>query len=82
MIDQRLLPAEFHLLELEDPEGVALAIRDMAVRGAPAIGATAAFGMALAAQRSPAGDRGGLLRDLETPCFGQPVPLPSTWLGL
>jgi len=65
MIDQRLLPAEFRLLELEEVEDVAHAIRDMAVRGAPAIGATAAFGVALAAQRSMADDRDGLLRDLE-----------------
>jgi methylthioribose-1-phosphate isomerase len=37
----------------------------MAVRGAPAIGATAAFGMALAAQNSPAQTRDALLEDLE-----------------
>ena len=66
MIDQRLLPAELRLLELEEAEQVAQAIRDMAVRGAPAIGATAAFGMALAAWRSQADDRDGLLRDLES----------------
>ena len=65
LIDQRLLPAEFRFLELEEPEGVARAIREMAVRGAPAIGATAAFGMALAARRSPARSREGLLADLE-----------------
>jgi len=64
LIDQRLLPAEFRLLELETVAGVAQAIRDMAVRGAPAIGATAAFGLALAAQRSPAQDSQALLRDL------------------
>jgi len=65
MIDQRLLPAEFRLLELDEPEEVAQAIRDMAVRGAPAIGAAAAFGVALAASRSVADDCDGLLRDLE-----------------
>ncbi|RLC99464.1 MAG: S-methyl-5-thioribose-1-phosphate isomerase [Chloroflexi bacterium] len=64
MIDQRLLPAEFCLLELNDPEEVAWAIRDMSVRGAPAIGAAAAFGVALAASRSRATDSDGLLRDL------------------
>jgi len=64
LIDQRLLPAEFRLLELESVAGVAQAIRDMAVRGAPAIGATAAFGLALAAQHSPAQDSQALLRDL------------------
>jgi methylthioribose-1-phosphate isomerase len=52
MIDQRLLPAEFHTIYLETPEAVAEAIRDMAVRGAPAIGASAAFGLALAAHQA------------------------------
>ncbi len=65
LIDQRLLPAGFRLLELEEPEAVARAIRDMAVRGAPAIGATAGFGLALAARRSPARSREELLTDLE-----------------
>ncbi len=65
LIDQRLLPGEFRLLELDRPQQVADAIRDMAVRGAPAIGATAAFGLALAAQQSRAADRPALQRDLE-----------------
>jgi methylthioribose-1-phosphate isomerase len=45
-------------------EDVSGAIRDMVVRGAPAIGAAGAFGMAVAAQQSPADDRDGLLSDL------------------
>ncbi|MBN1180045.1 MAG: S-methyl-5-thioribose-1-phosphate isomerase [Anaerolineae bacterium] len=65
MIDQRLLPAEFCQIDLEDVAAVAQAIRDMAVRGAPAIGATAGFGMALAAHTSPADERDALLADLE-----------------
>jgi len=65
LIDQRVLPAEYRVLQLETPKEVAWAIRDMAVRGAPAIGAAAAFGLALAARRSPARDRAGLWRDLE-----------------
>jgi methylthioribose-1-phosphate isomerase len=65
LIDQRRLPHELVILECETPEAVAEAIRTMAVRGAPAIGAAAAFGMALAALRSPASDRAALLRDLE-----------------
>jgi methylthioribose-1-phosphate isomerase len=48
MIDQRLLPGRFEVLAYEDYRVVAQAIRDMVVRGAPAIGASAAFGMALA----------------------------------
>ncbi len=64
MIDQRLLPGEFVIAEFDSVEGVAASIRDMAVRGAPAIGATAAYGMALAAYAGPAQDRDGLLNDL------------------
>ncbi len=64
MIDQRLLPAQFEVLECESAGEVAEAIRDMAIRGAPAIGAAAAFGMALAARRSGATGRDALLSDL------------------
>jgi len=49
MIDQRLLPGRFEVIALASVQEVADAIRTMAVRGAPAIGASAAFGMALAA---------------------------------
>ena len=64
MIDQRLLPAEFAIASFGAVAAVAASIRDMVVRGAPAIGAAAAFGMALAAQHSPARDRASLLIDL------------------
>lgn len=49
LLDQRALPARETWLELRRPADVAAAIRDMAVRGAPAIGVAAAYGMALAA---------------------------------
>ena len=65
MIDQRLLPSKFRVLELEGSEEVAQAIREMAVRGAPAIGAAAAFGMALAARCNHAGGQNGVLNELE-----------------
>jgi len=65
MIDQRLLPAEFRLVEYESHREVAQAIRTMVIRGAPAIGAAAAFGMALAARESQAQDRERLLADLQ-----------------
>ena len=65
MIDQRLLPAEVKVVTFTDVAGVARAIREMYVRGAPAIGATAAFGMALAARASEAQDVPGLRADLE-----------------
>ena len=66
MIDQRLLPFELVVPEYRTYQEVAGAIRDMIVRGAPAIGAAAAFGMALAARQSDAADRLALLRDLES----------------
>ena len=51
MLDQRVLPGQETWLELRDADEVAASIRDMAVRGAPAIGIAAAYGMALAARR-------------------------------
>ena len=53
MIDQNKIPYEFALKEYTTYLEVAAAIRDMTVRGAPAIGAAGAFGMALAAVAAP-----------------------------
>lgn len=64
LIDQKRIPWEKTSVDLETYEAVAAAITDMTVRGAPAIGATAAFGMAIAAQQSMASDIDGLLADL------------------
>lgn len=50
LLDQRLLPTEVKYIECADWRCVASGIKDMVVRGAPAIGAAAAFGMALAAR--------------------------------
>ncbi len=50
LIDQTKIPEEFIILELSDYKDVAEAIRIMQVRGAPAIGVTAALGMALGAR--------------------------------
>jgi methylthioribose-1-phosphate isomerase len=52
MLDQRVLPGEEVYLDLESPQAVADAIRDMVVRGAPAIGISAAFGLALGAAQA------------------------------
>ncbi len=65
MIDQKRIPWEFALVDLYDVQAVARAIFDMTVRGAPAIGASAAFGMALAARQSKASTTSALLADLE-----------------
>ena len=54
MIDQRRLPAEQVMLRCRDHHEVAEAIREMAIRGAPAIGVAAALGLALGVRRSRA----------------------------
>ena len=54
LIDQRRLPQEYSVVAFGDHRDVARAIREMYIRGAPAIGAAAAFGMALAARGSSA----------------------------
>ena len=54
VLDQRALPGEERWLRCESVERVAEAIRSMAVRGAPAIGLAAAYGMALAHDRERA----------------------------
>ena len=56
VIDQSRLPFEFHTLDLHTLEDAAHAIQTMVVRGAPLIGATAAYGLALAL-REDASDR-------------------------
>jgi len=52
VIDQRFLPFSFQILELRTIDDVYMAIHNMAVRGAPLIGVTAAFGIYLALQNS------------------------------
>ena len=51
MIDQRILPATFMYLQYDSAVSVAEGIRSMVVRGAPAIGVAAAYGVALEAHR-------------------------------
>jgi len=66
MIDQRILPARFEVVSYRGHKEVAHAITDMVVRGAPAIGAAAAFGLALAGYESASTSTAGLLADLQT----------------
>lgn len=65
MIDQRVLPARLEYLYFRTAGEVADAIRDMVVRGAPAIGVSAAFGLALAALQSRAQDLDALRTELK-----------------
>ena len=64
MIDQRILPGRFEILSYKDHRSVAQAITDMVVRGAPAIGAAAGFGLALAGFESASSSTKDLLSDL------------------
>jgi len=66
MVDQRLLPSQFTHIYLSDHHQVADSIRNMAVRGAPAIGVAAAYGMVLAALNGSAGIVEGLRTELVT----------------
>jgi methylthioribose-1-phosphate isomerase len=66
MIDQRILPREFVILSYDNYKDVADAIRTMVIRGAPAIGAAAAYGMAMAAYQSHATSVEELLGDLNS----------------
>jgi len=65
MIDQTKLPNELVFVKYTDFNDVANAIRTLVVRGAPAIGVSGAFGMALAALQSSSETLDGLLSDLE-----------------
>ena len=61
MIDQTKLPNEFVYVEYNDFNQVADAIRNLVVRGAPAIGVSGAFGLALASMQSNAETKDDLL---------------------
>lgn len=65
MIEQRKLPAVYEVVPMSTVAEVEDAIRTMLVRGAPAIGAAGAYGMAIAAINSEAADAEGLLKDLK-----------------
>src|SRR5258708_7173150 len=64
LIDQTRLPHETVLVACHTPEDVARAITSMQVRGAPAIGVTAAYGMALGAQAHASADAQAFVNDL------------------
>jgi len=68
MVDQSKLPFSLEFLVCENFMDVAKAIKDMKVRGAPAIGAAAAYGLALAAYKSKAVTVDELINDLKKAC--------------
>ena len=66
MIDQTRLPTKLVYTKCENYQDVVKAIKNMVVRGAPAIGVSAAFGLALAALNSNAKSRNNLIKELNT----------------
>ncbi len=62
-LDQRLLPYEEQYLDLFSSDEVAAAICDMTVRGAPAIGVAAAYGVVLAARNASSSERSQAVED-------------------
>lgn len=68
MIDQKALPHAEKILTFRDYRKVAAAIRNLTVRGAPAIGVAAALGIALGARKSTAGTKRQLQTDFERIC--------------
>jgi methylthioribose-1-phosphate isomerase len=77
IIDQTRLPHEFAIVRLSTLAGAAHAIRAMLVRGAPLIGAAAAWGMALGLAKD-ASDA-GLARAAETLCAARPTAVNLRW---
>ena len=76
MIDQRRLPAEEVYLRCRDHREVAAAIKDMAIRGAPAIGVAAALGIALGVRRSTS-EGAALRREFDAICEDLRVTRPT-----
>lgn len=83
MIDQRVLPARFDYLAFDSAQGVAEAIRSMVVRGAPAIGCAAAYGVALAALQLRDANRqkfnAGMKHAFELLALSRPTAVNLAW---
>ncbi len=65
VIDQRLLPEKYEYIHLDNYKAIAESIRCMAVRGAPVIGVTAAYGMVLASIHSKAKDAAQFIDEMQ-----------------
>jgi methylthioribose-1-phosphate isomerase len=83
LLDQRILPHVETYLKFDDVNAVAEAIRDMVVRGAPAIGITAAYGIVLAARmrfaESMSGWKHTIEADLQTLAQSRPTAVNLFW---
>ncbi len=83
LTDQRWLPERAEFLVLDDARSVAIAIRDMVVRGAPAIGVAAAYGVVLAGrdayQSAGAGWKDAITADLDRLREARPTAVNLAW---
>jgi len=83
LLDQRLLPSEQVYIDLYDAPQTALAITDMVVRGAPAIGVTAAYGVVLAARHAyakhPDAWRDAVQADMAILAAARPTAINLHW---
>ena len=83
LLDQRILPSEYKFIGYTDVHAVADAIRDMVVRGAPAIGITAAYGVVLAARQRYAENKDNWLAamqaDFDTLAASRPTAVNLFW---
>ena len=82
LLDQRLLPGEETYLRLTRANEVVAAIRDLVVRGAPAIGVSAAYGLVLAAQALPDDEQGfvaGFEDESEHMLAARPTAVNLAW---
>jgi len=83
LLDQRRLPQSEDIMVLQDRDAVVDAIRNMVVRGAPAIGITAAYGAVISAaarfKAHPDDWRSGLKRDLEVLKESRPTAVNLAW---
>jgi methylthioribose-1-phosphate isomerase len=77
LIDQTLLPHRFLIKRLETLDDAATAIRDMWVRGAPLIGATAAYGLCLALRKDTSDE--GITQAGETLLATRPTAINLRW---
>lgn len=77
LLDQTRLPAEEIYLEIDDVADLAAAVRRLSIRGAPALGVAAAYGLALAAAASPAQTHQQLLADLRRAAATLAVTRPT-----
>jgi len=79
MIDQSKLPNKFAYVSFRDYRQVAKAIKDMKVRGAPAIGVAAGMGLALAANANRNRDRVQFMRELQNAAEILRKSRPTAW---